>query len=337
MASRYRHEDVSAIPSGWKVRTLMHGNHRVKVAFPRGRRKIGAGRLVSILHPINENPCGLRSSNPAELLVMGANPPRKRKNNPAELMVIGANPPAALRNPYEKVKDSKGRTWWTGVTASGHDFMAEAFPVTGKRIKKAGRPVYARGASHGEAYDRLLEKIEPNPARRTRGPAHNPAAETIFEEFSGTPCRYVTTETEPHMPAGDYAQLGDPGELLSLFVKPLIGGPVQEIAFKQDRPVIVTDRTARQLYFVKGDQDISDSLHLFVNPVHAGGVLLLGEGRRIDYKARKEHVAKPEQAEWKHEFGEENGAKPRVLFDTQHKRLLLEGGDYRIDGAWIRN
>ena len=495
-SSKYRTEHVSSVPSGWRVRTVKHGRHRVRVAFAPKKRgqavwQTPPGMLVSVLHPLSENPCELRSTNPAELLVLGANPPRRRANlfgfgggskkkkyepgdlvkirigqgnytervwakitsivgqtvhatldnepttgrhhlgdrltfskrkilekwgnppqsilhaglnphgsgeasgsgegattggattstggastktstdksptatstatggaggtspatatstttmtvpgrngNPAELLVVGANPPITLRNPFEKVKDSKGRTWYTGITASGRDYMAEAYPVSGKKIKRAGRPVYARGASEGEAYDRLLEKIEPNPAKRTRGPAHNPAAETIYEAFSGVPCKYVTTDSEPHMPAGDYAQLGDPGQLLSLFVKPLIGGPVQEIAFKQDRPVIVTDRTARQIYFVKGDQDISDSLHLFVNPVHGGGVLLLGEGRRIDYKARKEHVAKPEQAEWKHEFGEENGRKPRVLFDTQHKRLLLEGGDYRIDGAWIRN
>ena len=36
------------------------------------------GRLVSILHPAGENPCTLRSTNPAELMVMGANPPRRR-------------------------------------------------------------------------------------------------------------------------------------------------------------------------------------------------------------------------------------------------------------------
>src|SRR6202007_107296 len=49
--------------------------------FPPGRKVKGAGRLVSILHPIEENPsCTMRSSNPAELLIMGANPTGHRTN-----------------------------------------------------------------------------------------------------------------------------------------------------------------------------------------------------------------------------------------------------------------
>ena len=58
MSARFRHEDVAAIPVGWKVRTVKAGAHRVRVAFPPGRRQTGAGRLVSVLHPLaGSNPC----------------------------------------------------------------------------------------------------------------------------------------------------------------------------------------------------------------------------------------------------------------------------------------
>src|SRR5713101_6842504 len=89
MASRFRHEDREAVPRGWKVRTVKAGKHRVRVAFPPGRRQKGSGRLVSVLHPVGENPCELRSTNPAELMVMSANnPPRTRKNLVYKVVVV---------------------------------------------------------------------------------------------------------------------------------------------------------------------------------------------------------------------------------------------------------
>lgn len=75
--SKYRHQDISAVPAGWRVRTVKAGAHRVRVAFPPGARQKGSGKVVSVLHPQNENPC--RMNNPAELVLMGANPlPGKR-------------------------------------------------------------------------------------------------------------------------------------------------------------------------------------------------------------------------------------------------------------------
>jgi hypothetical protein len=103
--ARFRHEDVSAVPKGWRVRTVGHRDHRVRVAFPPGRRQKGSGVLVSILHPSRENPaeaCQVKNSNPSELVILGANPPRKRKTNPAELVILGANPsPIGAARVYE--------------------------------------------------------------------------------------------------------------------------------------------------------------------------------------------------------------------------------------------
>jgi hypothetical protein len=288
MASRFRHEDVSAVPSGWKVRTVQHGKHRVRVAFPPGRKQKGAGRLVSILHPLFgknpcTNPCSMRSSNPAELLVMGANPPRnssKRQkqreareraaairsaaHNPAELLIVGANP----------------------------------------RVEVV----------HGD----------------------NPPVEEITEEFTGTEVKWIDVYNEPHIPRGRYAYLA---KLLSLHIKPAKGGQVQKISFGDGdgAPIIVSDSTAKQIYFVGGNQDISGALTAFGGMAPGGDVVTLGQARRIDYQGRKEHVASPDEDLWKHDHGEENGKLPTVLFDTRNKRLLYEGGDYRIEGPWIRN
>lgn len=55
----YRVEHVAKTPPGWKVRTKMEATHVLRIAFPPGPRKKGSGKVVEILHPVNENPCAL--------------------------------------------------------------------------------------------------------------------------------------------------------------------------------------------------------------------------------------------------------------------------------------
>jgi hypothetical protein len=319
MASRFRHEDRAAVPQGWKVRTIKEGKHRLRMAFPPGR-KMENGRLVSILHPVNENPCTLRSTNPAELMVMGANPPRRLSHLPK-----------AKVETYTLVSN-----------------------ITGKPIRKATRVIFADGKkvefierlSKTRAIRAAMDQLGTNPAELLVMAANprvevvhgeNPPVEEIAEAFSGTEVEFLDVYNEPHMPRGRYAYLG---ELLSLHIKPAKGGQVQRISFSagKDAPIVVTDSTAKQIYFVNGNQDISAALSVFGAQSRIGDDLLeLGVGRRIDYKARKEHVADPDEDKWKHGHGEENGIFPTVLFDTRNKKLLYEGGDYRIEGPWIRN
>jgi hypothetical protein len=58
---KYRVEHVAPVPRGWKVRTKMEATHMLRIAFPPGRRQKGAGEVVEIFHPVNENPCALRN------------------------------------------------------------------------------------------------------------------------------------------------------------------------------------------------------------------------------------------------------------------------------------
>lgn len=162
----------------------------------------------------------------------------------------------------------------------------------------------------------------------------NPSAASIRENFTGAPAEFVSTMNSPHMPAGDYAQLG---ELLALYVKPKHGGQVQQINFSKNRPLLVSDESARQLYFVGGDQDISRALGVFGAAHESAGLVELGEARRIDYKQRKEHVPDPNHDEWRHEFGEESGVRPVLWFDPRHKQLLLSGGEYVVRTEGIVN
>jgi hypothetical protein len=338
MSARFRHEDVSAVPGGWKVRTVKAGSHRVRVAFPPGRKQKGSGRLVSVLHPVSgsnpcANPCSLRAVNPTELMVMSANHPPRRRNPEARA--------AKTSESLLKMAAKADRT--------GHPYLAEAYR---EMARKNPSELLIMGANPGtralkkEARDRA-ERIRT--ARLSSNPrvevvhADNPPVEDIVEDFTGQEVKWLDVYNEPHIPRGRYAQLGP---LIALYIKPAKGGQVQRIggmgenfaaAWNGKPPIIVTDSSAKQIYFVDGAQDISANLAAFGAIDKGNGLFELGQGRRIDYQCRKEHVASPEEDLWKHDHGEENGKLPTVLFDTRSKRLLYEGGDYRIEGPWIRN
>lgn len=430
---RFRHEDVSAVPSGWKVRTIKHRDHRVRVAFPPGRKQTGSGRLVSILHPTGENPaCTMRSSNPAELMIMGANPPRRRGNGltipdkhqikiakktlkmpDAVVGVMGgmnkeqarevlrrhgirfseSNPPVkGLHIKYSPVNQAYF-LMWHGTILRVFQTKQEAKAEMDYLLRTSGGAeapenpgsVYSKAVSMGYPYARGDGRTAPDGktwlsrfTKTTEGTGHalyigwnqetkkwviehgnpapnprvevvhssNPPVEDIVEEFTGAPAEWLDVYNEPHMARGRYAQLGP---LIALYIKPAGGGQVRRIGAPENRtadwesywngdpPIIVTDTSAKQIYFVGGAQDITEALEAFGARDRGNGLLELGECRRIDYEGRKEHVAAPDEDQWKHDHGEENGKLPTVLFDTNHKRLLYEGGDYRIDGPWIRN
>ena len=160
----------------------------------------------------------------------------------------------------------------------------------------------------------------------------NPSAAELRETFTGKEVDRVTIHNEPHMPKGDYALIG---RKIVLYVKPMQGGQVMRVELPH--ALAVSDESGRRIWFVGGDQDVSESLHVFGARQREAGLYVLGQARRIDYTQRKEHAPDPEVDGWRHDFGEENGSLPAVLFDANHRRLLLEGGDYVIRREGIVN
>jgi hypothetical protein len=462
MSSRFRHEDVASVPGGWRVRTVKAGSHRVRVAFPPGRRQTGSGRLVSVLHPTSgsnpcANPCSLRATNPAELMVMSANHPPRRRNakvNPTvpeqhqikiakqtlKMSDVGAQIMGGMtkeearevlrkhgvrfrenhrvnastlelkraaryrakqireaggHNPRRVVFDESIQKYMAHKYLSKYGNMVGTGETKAAAVRSLKEAIArAKGGSHNPSYrvevsgpgghmavhtisasseseameialrkvtgisdarNRIGWRARINPAellvmganpRVEVVAAPNPPTEEIVEAFTGREVEYMDVYNEPHMPRGRYAKLGP---LIALYIKPAKGGQVQRVgaaeavghdfpkAWAGKPPLVVCDSTAKQIYFVDGTQDISDSLAAFGAIDRGNGIVELGQGRRIDYQCRKEHVADPDEDLWKHEHGEENGELPTVLFDTRNKRILYEGGDYRIEGPWIRN
>jgi hypothetical protein len=263
---------------------------------------------------------------------------KKPKPNPHELLVLGANP-SETHHGHQEITVPPGSTITIRMNPTNPDRFTSAHAAakgitrqapgliqTKKQRRIAGLVRVTRRSASKHKYDWIpSEGI---------APGQNPSAEAIREDFVGAASEWVTTTNEPHMPAGDYAQLG---ELLALYVKPRTGGQVQTITFSKPFPLLVSDESARQLFFVDGDQDVTSALTVFGAHDRGAGLFELGEARRIDYKQRKEHVKDPHVDEWRHEFGEETDERPTVLFDRPHKRLLLEGGAYQIRREGIVN
>jgi hypothetical protein len=255
---------------------------------------------------------------------------RKQKPQIGLLRALRADVASALVNQGYKPTKAKRMAH----AASGDDFSSlfhdalRQNPLCGAMIggypctRKPGHrgPHLPQGATM-RTRKRLPHKWQPNPS-----------AAALRSKFTGKDADRVRIMEEPHMPAGDYAMLG---KLLALYVKPRKGGQVLQIEARG--VTVVSDESARQIYFVGGDQDVSAGFTGFGALDRGAGLYELGEARRIDYKQRKEHVPHPESDSWRHEFGEETGMRPTVLYDANAKRLLLEGGEYEIREEGIVN
>lgn len=109
MDPRFTVQHYSTLRGGEKVRTVRRKGHLVRIAFPRGRRTSGSGRVIEVLHPRHENPC--RLPNPAELVVMMANPSpieieSRREMEEAARRAAGRDQDAAYRRHKHRVRNS---------------------------------------------------------------------------------------------------------------------------------------------------------------------------------------------------------------------------------------
>jgi hypothetical protein len=350
VAKNFRTEHVAKVPRGWHVRTVTQGDHEVRIAFPAGRRKTGSGHVVEILHPTHENPgvCPSRTrmQNPAELVLMGANPisedQRKSlierfvkqgmsREGAAAMVrqgerVIASHPKSSARKAFKKYHTSHSNPrghryavkWHTGNISQAFTSEEEA------------RHMLDRFHGAGE-----IIRVNPMPLRRS-----NPAdlvdaaqARDVRQGFVDHPIDGDSYANEPHVPAGNYAQLG---QLAYLVIAPVKSMPVLQIDL-EDRGILVVSSTDRKrMYFVKGRHSLSDAELSRFNS-EDGETIELGECRQIGYLAVKYHPEVGNDAAgkvvlWEHPF---ESPRPTVWYSLRDRRLLLRGGNYRVEDAGI--
>lgn len=165
-----------------------------------------------------------------------------------------------------------------------------------------------------------------NPTARPRAKKRNgseaEAAAELSEQFHGRPVKKVTGYELQEAYQDNLANLG---RLLRLDVLEE-DGSARRLEFKTNVRVMCSPN-GRQLFFIGGKQKLS----LKTAGKDLVTVGLVGE---IEYHTAKDfHDFEP--VDYTHEFGEEGGTLPTLLYDALNERMLLSGGSYRVERPGI--
>lgn len=164
---------------------------------------------------------------------------------------------------------------------------------------------------------------------------HNPkaAARAAFEEFHGTPATgAVVVEEELHY----HEHLADVGELVKLEVLPAGDDSEGVVLEGFDGAWLAMNEEKTDLFVVGGDQSVDCGVFGLVPPYKETEVL--GEVEFIEYFTTKEHLGdEGGTANFRHQFGEDGGELPVLLYKTIDRRLEFAGGDYGIIAEGIED
>lgn len=104
---------------------------------------------------------------------------------------------------------------------------------------------------------------------------------------------------------------------------------------EDDKVVVASDPAGNQIYFLGGNQDVTGIMpkaQLAANK----DFIDMGECDVIIYTADKD-FDNFEEKDYQHEFGEETGERPRLMFDRLNQQLYLIGGAYEVKREGIVN
>jgi len=182
-------------------------------------------------------------------------------------------------------------------------------------------PASDRSKFAREIWSRRRARAATNPAKKRNSDEAAAAAE-LSAQFHGRPVKKVATYELEEAYQDNLANLG---RLLRLDVL-LEDESARRFEFNSNVRVMCSPN-GRQIQFIGGKQD----LKLDADGKDMITVGLVGE---IEYHTAKDfHDFEP--VDYSHEFGEEGGTLPTLLFDALNQRILLSGGTYRVERPGI--
>ncbi|MBZ5522252.1 MAG: hypothetical protein LAP21_08420 [Acidobacteriia bacterium] len=163
--------------------------------------------------------------------------------------------------------------------------------------------------------------------RKKKNPTTSDAA-AKFEEFHG---RKPETVMDIRTKQNDRRNLTGLGRMMYLLTADGVPMKFED----RDKVMLACDPAGNQLYFVGGNQDVTAILK------HAGidqskDLIDVGECQFIVYTTDKDFDSF-EEKDYQHEFGEETGELPRLMYDRLNRQLFLVGGAYEIKREGIVN
>jgi hypothetical protein len=174
--------------------------------------------------------------------------------------------------------------------------------------------------------------------RAYKNPGGTEASKEAFEEWHGFPATNVLDIEEVEQYRKHLADLGGMEELEVCLPK---GNKVVPIGFDHDTRLCVSaDR--KQLYFVGGNQSLDlpalVELKLITEDEAEKDSVVIGECKSITYYTKKVHLQGPKKpVPYMHEFGEENGTLPMLVYDRLSGKMGLSGGSYSVKDTGINN
>lgn len=173
-------------------------------------------------------------------------------------------------------------------------------------------------------------RMNPRQLHQLRRRRNQESADKLYEDFHGMPPgEHMYVED-----LADHPELAKLGDLVLLRVRPK-KGEEYEINWKTKQPIVAAEPSGSQIFFVGGDQDLSQSVEE-MELDETKDMLDLGECTRIEYAARKAFDGF-EPVVYFHVLGEETGVRPRLMYDQPQLRLFLVGGEYHVKPEGVVN
>jgi uncharacterized ParB-like nuclease family protein len=170
------------------------------------------------------------------------------------------------------------------------------------------------------------KKITLSNPRRRRNQDEADRAAKLYEDFHGKSATEILEVQDADIARDTYAVLGPLYEM-----KFKLDGQTYTFSFKGCDVKLASSADGNQLYCLGGDQDCEK---LLPGPDTGKDLVDLGTVTHISYVTRK-GFDKFKESIYEHKFGEEGGKRPCAWYARLAKRVLIGGGDYRVEAPGI--
>jgi hypothetical protein len=209
--------------------------------------------------------------------------------------------------------------------------------VMGQRVVK-GSKKHEQLLQDKRRYDDLAQSEQGRGRSNPRGRKRNGEiedAQAMFQKFHG---RKSTTIEEVQQRQQYRRTMSGLGVLMFLrtdLTQEWNGKGVGLTFSEEDKVIVSSDPAGNQIYFLGGNQDVTGILPK--RGVDRNKDFIdMGECDCIIYTADKDFDGF-EPKDYQHEFGEETGERPRLMFDRLNQQLYLIGGAYEVKREGIVN
>jgi hypothetical protein len=207
-------------------------------------------------------------------------------------------------------------------------------PRGGKKNTRYVRLTPARVKELEQLRAKLDRKAERKPrARKRNGEIED--AQKMFQKFHGRKSTTIEEVKERQNYRKTMSGLGVLMFLRTDLTQEWNGKGVGLQFSEEDKVIVSSDPAGNQIYFLGGNQDVTGILPK--RGVDRNKDFIdMGECDCIIYTADKDFDGF-EPKDYQHEFGEETGERPRLMFDRLNQQLYLIGGAYEVKREGIVN